>query len=122
MSKKSLSGLELEILRYLAANGGQTVREVAEGFPAYARTTVLTVMERLRTKGYAKRSKVGGVYRYSSSLSSAELMRGVVGRFVDRALGGSVGPLVAYLAENPDLTDDEVASLRRLIEGLGGKK
>jgi predicted transcriptional regulator len=119
--RKSLSGLELELLRHLSSEGPKSVREVADGFGAqqgYARTTIQTVMERLRSKGYASRRRVGGVFQYSSALSQSELLRGVVGRFVDRALGGSVAPLVAYLSENPDLSDEEIASLRRMIDSL----
>jgi predicted transcriptional regulator len=121
---KTLSDLELELVRHVLASGPLTVREAAEGFGeprGYARTTVSTLLERLREKRYLKRAKKDGVYVYSSVLSQGELMRTVVGRFVDRALGGSVSPLVAFLTENPSLTDREVEELRRLVEGLGGK-
>ncbi len=123
--RKNLSDLELELLRYLASSGPRTAREAAEGFGeanGYARTTVMTLLERLRTKGYLTREKVEGVFRYSSKLNSGELMRSVVGRFVQHALGGSVSPLVAFLAENPRLSDAEVAELRRLVDEIGGAK
>lgn len=120
-TRKNLSELELEVLRYLASAGPRTVREAAEGFGAangYARTTVLTIMERLRQKGYVTRENKSGAFRYSSSVGPGELMRGVVGRFVARALGGSVSPLVAYLTENPHLSDKEIEQLRLLVESL----
>jgi predicted transcriptional regulator len=124
-TRKNLSDLELELLRFLAASGPKSAREAAEEFGepnGYARTTVMTLLERLRQKGYLNRTKVGGVYRHASKLSSGELMRNVVGRFVQRALGGSVSPLVAFLAENPKLTDAEIAELRRLVDEIGGSK
>lgn len=117
-AKKDLSRLELEVLRHLAASGSSSVRNVSESFSEYARTTVLTVLERLRAKGYATRRKVEGVFHYSSSVSQADLLHSVVGRFVDRALGGSVSPLVAYLSESQDLTPEEVASLRKMIDSM----
>ena len=98
-----------------------SVREVAEGFGAehgYARTTILTVMERLRTKNYVTREKLDGIFLYSSALSQGELMRGVIQKFVSKALGGSVSPLVAYLAEEQELSDVEIAELRKLVDGL----
>lgn len=100
-----------------------SVREVADGFGAehgYARTTILTVMERLRRKGYATRWKVAGIFLYSSALSQKALMQGVIQRFVSKALGGSVSPLVAYLAEEQELSDVEIAELRKLVDGLEG--
>lgn len=120
-SRKSLSELELNLLRNLASSEGMTVREVAEGFGeqnGYARTTILTVMERLRTKGYVTRKKKASVFVYSSALTQSDLMRNVVGGFVSKALGGSVSPLVAYLAEDGDLSDEEIARLRQLVESL----
>ncbi len=126
--RKSLSDLELNLLRYLAAEKAMTVREVADGFGedhGYARTTILTLMERLRKKSYVTRRKLGGVFVYSSALSQTELMQGVVRSFVSKALGGSVSPLVAYLAEEQELSDVEIAKLRELVAGLdkeGGAK
>ena len=126
--RKSLSDLELNLLRYLAARQAMTVREVAEGFGeehGYARTTILTLMERLRKKSYVTRKKLRGIFVYSSALTQAELMRGVIRSFVSKALGGSVSPLVAFLAEEQELSDVEVAKLRELVASLdkeGGAK
>ena len=123
--RRPLSELELELLRFLATAGPRSSREAAEEFGeprGYARTTVATLLERLREKGYLKRARSEGVYKYSSVLSQPELLQSVVSRFVDRALGGSVSPLVAFLAENPSLTEQEIAELKRLVEELGGKR
>jgi predicted transcriptional regulator len=123
MKRKELSDLELEVLRYLAGAGSKTAREAADEFGeanGYARTTVLTLLERLRQKGYLSRSKVEGVFRYQSRVSSDELMRGVVGQFVQRSLGGSVSPLVAFLSQNRRLSDEELAELRCLVDSMEG--
>jgi predicted transcriptional regulator len=123
--RKNLSDLELDLLKYLEVSGPKSSREAADEFGesrGFARTTVATLMDRLREKGYLQREKVDGIYRYASVVTQGELMQGVVGRFVDRALGGSVMPLVAYLAEAPSLTDAEIAELRRLVDELGGQK
>ena len=75
-------------------------------------------MERLRTKNYVTREKLDGIFLYSSALSQGELMQGVIQKFVSKALGGSVSPLVAYLAEEQELSDVEIAELRKLVDGL----
>ena len=46
-----------------------------------ARSTVLTMMERLRKKRRLVRRMVDGVYRYRANATSAELMQGAVERF-----------------------------------------
>jgi predicted transcriptional regulator len=118
---KSLGQAELEILRIVQEQEPVTVGEIAQQVAAdtgKARTTVATTIERLLQKGFVKRKKVEGKYRYSARLSKTELLRGLVQRFVDGTLGGSLSPFVAYLAENPDLTSDEIEQLQQLLREL----
>ena len=121
MSGASLGEQELALLRHVADTGRVTVGEVAEGFGGprgLARSTVLTMMERLRRKGHLGRRLVDGVYRYESRTSSGELLRGLVGRFVERSLGGSVSPFVAYLDDSPGLSDEELQQLQDVVDRL----
>ena len=118
MTPGTIGDQELALLRFVSDRGGTTVGEAVEGFGdprQLARSTVLTMMERLRRKGHLARKSVDGVYRYQARVSSAELLRGVVRRFVEGNLGGSLAPFVAYLSESTDVTADE---LRQLEEAL----
>jgi predicted transcriptional regulator len=120
-ARKDLSDLELSLLRHLAASEGQTVREVADSFGqanGYARTTIQTLLERMRAKNYVSRQAADGGYVYRSVVTPGELMRNVVGSFVDKALGGSVSPLVSYLVEQGTLTEEEIRRLEALVEQL----
>jgi predicted transcriptional regulator len=120
-SREPLGPLELDVLRHVAERQAVTVREVAQHFAktsGQARTTLLTVMQRLRTKGYLSRRKVEGVHRYSARISKAELLRGLVGTFVDDVLGGSISPFVAYLAQSQQLTEGEIRKLEKVLKGL----
>jgi predicted transcriptional regulator len=45
-----------------------------------------------------------------------------VERFVDRTLGGSIAPFVAYLAERERLSEDERAELEALLERLQAER
>ena len=87
----------------------------------HARTTVLTVMDRLRKKGFLTRKKVEGVFRYSPKVSNQELLRGLVKDFVDTTLGGSVSPFVAFLAEGEPVSEDDLSLLKRLVRDLERK-
>ena len=112
---------EMEILQYVAEHHPVTVRDVAEHVgetKGHVRTTVLNVMERLRKKGYLKRKKSEGVFRYAPTVSRAELLRGLVRNFVSNSLGGSVSPFVAYLADEGELTKEEVAQLRKVVREM----
>jgi predicted transcriptional regulator len=116
-----LGAQELEVLRYIAEHAPVSVGEVAQEYGAargLARTTILTMMERLRKKGYLTRSKQERPARYAPRVAQSDLLRGLVREFVERTLAGSVSPFVAYLAEAKGLSDEEVAELRRLVEAL----
>ena len=116
---------ELEILRYIADHHPISVGELADHVAetsGQARTTVLTTMERLRRKGYLRRKKVQGVYRYWPKMAKEELLRQLVGTFVETTLGGSVAPFVAFLADSGPLSDAEMTTLRRLVRDLDTKR
>ncbi len=124
-STKSIGDQEMALLRFLAERGPVSVGDAAEEYGAprdLARSTVLTMMERLRAKGHLEREVDGGVFRYRTAQPAAELMRGLVGQFVDRALGGSVSPFVSYLAEKGEVSASELSELERLVEQLQEKR
>lgn len=119
--KPSLGEQELETLRFVSEHSPISVGDVVLGFGkprGLARTTILTVMERLRTKGYLSRRMVNGVYRYTAKVKQDDLMKGLVSDFVERSLGGSLSPFVTYLADTGRLSVTEIAELRRMVESL----
>ena len=82
------------------------------------RTTVLNIMERLRKKGYLTRKKADGLFQYSPRVPKTELLRNLVRDFVSKALGGSVSPFVAYLADEASMSKEEIAQLRKVVREL----
>jgi predicted transcriptional regulator len=118
---RSIGDRELALLQFVGERGAVTVAEAVEGFGAprgLARSTVLTMMERLRRKGHLGRRQVDGVYRYAPRTAHAAAVRQAVHAFVQRTLGGSVAPFVAYLSERPRLSAEEIAELEALVARL----
>lgn len=116
-----LGDAQLEVLQYIAEHQPIRVSDVAEYFfqtAGKARTTILTVMERLREKGYLTRKKRAGAFQYSLRLQQKEVMTSVVQRFVEKSLGGSVSPFIAYLADASELSDAELSKLKDLVQDL----
>lgn len=125
MTSKGIGDQELALLQWVAERGGATVGEAAEAFGqgrGLARSTVLTMMDRLRKKGHLTRRKHEGVYRYTSPLPAGAVLRGVVERFVEQTLGGSVSPFVAFLAESEGVTEEEIEELEDLVARLQAKR
>ena len=120
-SSGPLGSTEIEVLRYLGDHPEQTVGEVADHFAqtsGQARTTILTIMERLRKKGHLTRKKVSGVYRYSPKVAKDDLLQRLVRTFVETTLGGSVSPVVAYLSEDGPVSDEDLDQLKKLVRDL----
>ena len=112
---------ELALLRYLGSRPPASLREVADEFGEankLARTTVHTMLERLRKKHAVSRTKKEGVYLYRLASDEEQMLHGVVGAFVERTLGGSLVPFVNYLAQTKSLKPDEVEALGRLVEQM----
>ena len=109
----------MEVLDFILGNGPISVRDASEHFAeasGLARTTVQTVMERLRKKGFVLRKNEGGVFLYEAALQRRALLDGLIGDFIRTKLGGSVTPLVTYLADGRRLRDDELQQLREIVE------
>ena len=121
MKPKSIGDQELALLQYIADRGGATVGQAAEEYGAprgLARSTVLTMMERLRKKGHLTRRRVQGVFRYTAGAGPDDVLKEAVGTFVSRTLNGSVSPFVAYLSDAGQITPEELAELEQLVVRL----
>lgn len=123
MKRPPLGERELEVLRFISERAPVSVGEVTEqwGEPlGLTRSTVQVMMERLRQKGYLQRQKEPGRkgFAYRPHLPQTEVTRSLVAQFIERTLGGSLTPFVAYLSEAQGISADELAALRRLVEEL----
>ena len=120
-SKRHLGDQQLEVLNYVVEHAPISPNEVARKFGVprgLARTTICTVMSKLQEKGYLTREKIDGIWHYTPSAPRAALFHDLVERFVDKALGGSVTPFIAYLSRKEDLTPAEIEALRRRLDEL----
>jgi len=127
MAKKEqkVGRAELEILHFVQDHRPVSVRDVADHFAetrGHVRTTILNVMERLRKKGFLSRKKTGGIYQYEPRVGKAELLRSLVGDFVEKTLGGSLSPFVAYLSRDAKLSGKELDELKQVVSELKGKE
>ncbi len=124
-SRKSIGDQELALLQHLSEHGEASVGEVAAAFGeprGLARSTVLTMMERLRAKHYLRRRQVAGVYRYAPSAQPDDVMRSAVGSFVEKTLQGSLSPFVAWMSQRTEVSDGELAELEALVADLQARR
>lgn len=120
--RPELSDAELEVLKRLWALGPSTVRAVhgaaAAGGRSWAYTTVQTLLNRLRDKGYAEAAAggAGTALVYRAIASRDDLLRDRLDELADRYCEGAPAPLVLALVQGRRLPPEEVARLRALLD------
>lgn len=118
----SLSDAEQEVLKVLWDPGPGTVRQVRaaltqRGRP-WAYTTVLTLLQRLQAKGWARSETGGPAHVFHAAASRDELLRDHLQSLADRYCQGESTPLVLALVQGQRLAPEEVERLRRLLDEL----
>jgi len=78
--------------------------------------TVKTMLDRLVQKGYVTVDKIGPICLYKPAISQAKAAARAFDNFVGTVLDGTVAPLFAHLAKGRKLSQEELASLRKLVE------
>ncbi len=96
-----LAPLELDCMSRLWRLGEATVRQIRDALAATrprAYTTIMTIMDRLASKGFVTRRKVGRAYIYRPSLSLDQARNGAVASIVEHFFAGSHQTLARYLS------------------------
>lgn len=81
--------------------------------------TVKTMLDRLAGKGYLRKEKLGPLCLYQSKVPQSKTTAKAIENFVDTVLDNTFAPLFAHLAKGKKLSDEEIASLREIIEQQG---
>jgi predicted transcriptional regulator len=115
---RDLPQAEFEVMDVLWDMGEATVKDVLaalgrERKPAY--TTVATLLNRLRDKGYVDAEERNFAYVYRPLVPREQVVRRKLDDLVQRVLGGSIGPLAAYIAEKKNLTAQQIRQLEEIV-------
>jgi len=81
--------------------------------------TVLTMLVRLIEKGFLSSERVGKERNYTPIISEAEYMNVETGEFMFRYRGNSVGSLIKTMYDGKDLTEEELAELKKWLKEKG---
>jgi len=114
-----LSAAQIEIMNLIWLRGEATVTEIWKALSAerpVARTTVLTVMDRLEKKGWLRRRNAGTQHLYSAARTRESTLGKLVDRLVETAFAGSSEELVVALLDGRGVTAEEAKRIRRLID------
>jgi len=117
----SLGELEIRVLRLVWQQQPCTERQITDAIQqerSLGRTTVLKTIQRLEAKGLLARAPGEGPVHFRASIPERNVLSALIGRFVESVLGGSAGPLVAYLAGSEKLSAKELETLRTICRKI----
>jgi predicted transcriptional regulator len=118
----SVSDAELEVLKVLWAGGPATVRDVAKTLRGQRRrlayNTVLTLLSRLREKGFVEADRRDTAHVFRASVSRDELVGSSLSALADRVCDGTASPLLLALVRDPRLSSADIAHLRKMLDDL----
>ena len=115
---RDLPPSEFEIMRVVWDMGRATVREVHDELTKerkLAYTSVASLMNRLRDKGYLAVEGGETAYVYHPLISREQVLLSKVDDLVTRVLGGNLAPLALYIAQNRNLTPEQMTALEEIL-------
>ena len=124
MARKQPSDLELQVLGVLWRGGPLPVRGVMEAMPdgkKRAYTTLLSVLQVMEKKGLVSHSVDGRTHVFKPCVTERQVLRPLFSRLVDHVFGGEPVAAVQGLLENAEVSDEELAEIRRLIDDQSGE-
>jgi len=117
-----ISDAELEVMEALWSVGHPlTAAEAADRIGAergWSLATVKTMLSRLAAKGAVQHREDGRRFLYSPAIKREAYVGHESRRFVERLFGGRLSPLVARLAEEDALDEEDIAAIEALLKEL----
>jgi predicted transcriptional regulator len=121
----TLGEMEIQVMRLIWQHQPCTERQISDLVRRdrdVARTTVLKTIQRLEAKRLLVRVPGEGPVRFRAAVEENRVLPQLIRRFVERILGGSPEPLVAYLAESHNLSAKDLESLRNIARKVQDEK
>ncbi len=121
----SLGAGEAEILRLVWELKEGSAQRIWEALPEgrdLAPATVLTVLRRLRDKGFLKSRAVGKAHFFSPAIQPQRVITKTVSELVKRFFGGHAAPLAMHLAETNQIDQGDLKRLQEILVAAKKKK
>jgi predicted transcriptional regulator len=116
-----ISDAELAIMEVLWEEAPLTATDVSSRVASrrdWSLATVKTLLSRLVSKQAVGHHLDGRRFLYAPLVERETYVAGESRRLVDRFFGGKLMPLVAHLAGQEKLSDDEIAEIERMLREM----
>ena len=117
-----ISESEWLVMRTLWSKGALTANEIVKelaGKTKWKPKTVKTLINRLVTKGAVRFEQEARQYRYHPAVGQAESIRKERLSFLQRVYGGTTKPMLAAFLEDANLSAEDIADLKTILDQKG---
>ena len=125
MDALKLNASEWNVLNCLWENHPRTVMQLVADLEAsvgWAKSTTITTLRRMEEKGLVRVEQAGRGKSYTPAVEREQAMIDETHSFLDRVYQGSVGLMMSAMAKRQELSADEVAELRAILDQIGEGK
>ena len=125
MEETKLTASEWNVLNCLWADSPRTVMQLVaelEKTVGWAKSTTITTLRRMEEKGLVRCEQVGRGKAYTPAVEREQAVVAETHSFLDRVYQGSVGLMMSAMAKRQELSTDEVAQLRAILDEIEGGK
>lgn len=119
MERNHLTGSEWSVLDCLWERSPQSVMQLVAALRekvGWAKSTTITTLRRMEEKGLVHCETVGKAKSYTPAVEREAAVADETRSFMDRVYQGSVGLMMNAMAERQELTAEDIAELRAILE------
>ena len=124
--RSEMSDAEREVLKVLWDHGPLPVRDAVAHLEQqgqqWTRSTVITLLQRLESKGYVASDKSQFAFVFRAVVSKEEVLRDRMNELAGELCDGDPLPLMLAFTDQRQFTPEEIARLRQLIDNLAPGK
>ncbi|HEX2900513.1 MAG TPA: BlaI/MecI/CopY family transcriptional regulator [Bacteroidia bacterium] len=119
MSKKLLTGLELQVMNQLWDREKAFVKAIVDEWPHEpkpAYNTISTVVRILEDKGFVSHEAFGRSHQYFPLVKREEYQKNLMKSVLQNVFSGNVTSMVSTLVDNEDISSKELDAIRKMID------
>lgn len=120
----TISDAEWVVMREFWLRGDSTAADIVtalEGRMHWKPRTVQSLINRLVGKGALGFTKIGREHLYQPLVAESDCVMEASRKFVDRIFGGRLAPLLACFVESGEVSTQDIAKLRQILEEAKNK-
>jgi BlaI family penicillinase repressor len=124
LAKHQLAALQLAIMQVLWERGEATVADVREALHKsrpLAHTTIGTMLAKMERNGQVRHRAEGRVNIYRAAVQKEKVRRSMLADLSARLFSGDLAEMVSHLLDSRDVSADELARLKQLIQEKEGR-